>query len=81
MPVVLPRDRWDAWLDPTAQDVDHVRGLLAPVAPGRFEAYPVSRAVGNVASEGPQLLAPVPASELVGVVDPMTGEVIGGPAA
>lgn len=81
MPVVLPPDRWDAWLDPTRQDAEHVQGLLAPVAPGRFEAYPVSRAVGNVASTGPELMAPVPASELAGVVDPMTGEIIGGASA
>lgn len=77
MPVVLPRDRWDAWLDPTVKDAEQVQGLLAPVAPGRFEAHPVSRAVGSVTSTGPQLLAPVPASELEGVVDPVTGEVLG----
>ena len=29
-------------------------------------------------SNGPQLLEPVPAEELVGVVDPVTGEVLGG---
>ena len=29
-------------------------------------------------SNGPQLLDPLPAEELVGVVDPMTGEVLGG---
>ncbi|HEX8496830.1 MAG TPA: SOS response-associated peptidase [Actinomycetales bacterium] len=78
MPVVLPPQRWDRWLDPAVKDPDEVRALLAPLPPGRFEAHPVSRAVGNVANTGPELTAPVPASELEGVVDPMTGEVIGG---
>jgi putative SOS response-associated peptidase YedK len=78
MPLVLPPDRWDAWLDPSLDDPDRVRALLAPVPPGRFDAYPVSRRVGNVASTGPELLEPVGADELEGVVDPMTGEVVGG---
>jgi putative SOS response-associated peptidase YedK len=78
MPFVLPPDRWDRWLDPTVTDPDEVRALLAPVAPGRFEAYPVSRRVGNVRNTGPELLDPAPTSELDGVLDPATGELIGG---
>jgi putative SOS response-associated peptidase YedK len=77
MPVVVPRERWDDWLDPALDDPDRVRELLAPSEPGRFAAYPVSRRVGNVANGGPELLEPVDASELEGVVDPMTGEVLG----
>ena len=78
MPVVLDADRWDAWLDPELTDAHGVRSLLAPVAPGRFAAYPVSRRVGNVASTGAGLLEPAPLDVLEGVVDPMTGEVTGG---
>ena len=48
-------------------------------APGRFTAYPVSRSVSSNRSNGPQLLEPLPRDELVGVVDPVTGEVIGDP--
>ncbi len=77
MPVVLPRERWDAWLDPATTDPRDVEALLAPVEPGRFTAYPVSRRVGNVRNTGPELLDPVGADELDGVVDPMTGEVLG----
>ncbi|GAB3218189.1 SOS response-associated peptidase [Angustibacter peucedani] len=80
MPVVLPRERWDAWLDPALTAPDDVRDLLAPVEPGRFEAYPVSRRVGDVRNTGPELLEPAALAELVGVVDPMTGEVLGEPA-
>jgi hypothetical protein len=34
--------------------------------------------VGAVRNNGPGLVEPVAAAELEGVVDPMTGEVIGG---
>jgi putative SOS response-associated peptidase YedK len=78
MPLVLPRERWDRWLDPRVSDPDEVRALLAPVEAGRFETYPVSRRVGNVRNTGPELLDPAPPDELVGVLDPATGELIGG---
>lgn len=78
-PLVLEREDWATWLDPGVQDRSEVARLLAFSKPGRFEAYPVSTAVGSIRNNGPQLLVPAPASELDGVVDPMTGEVIGGP--
>jgi putative SOS response-associated peptidase YedK len=78
MPLVLPRDRWDAWLDPAVREPDDVRGLTAPPAPGRFVAIPVSTLVNDVRRNGPELVAPLATDELVGVVDPRTGEVLGG---
>ncbi len=77
-PVVLDRDRWDAWLDPTMADPERVTGLLTPPGTARFTAWPVSRAVNTTGNNGPALLTPVPPEELVGVVDPETGEVVGG---
>ncbi|GMA88545.1 hypothetical protein GCM10025868_37950 [Angustibacter aerolatus] len=74
MPFVLPRERWADWLDPARTDPDTVRRLLEPPAPGRFAAHPVSRRVGSVRNDDPELLLPVGADELEGVVDPMTGE-------
>ena len=56
MPVVLPPDVWDAWLDPGHDDVEALCALLRP-----FEgctAYEVSTAVNNVRSNGPALLEP-----------------------
>lgn len=76
-PMVLPEDRWDAWLDPGRTDADEVGSLLVPGPAGRFRAYPVSRAVSSNRSNGPHLLDPAPQEELVGVVDPETGEIIG----
>ncbi len=77
MPVVLDPDRWAHWLDPAVQDQATVLDLLASPGPGRFEAYPVSTQVNSVRNDGPELLTPAPAETLVGVVDPMTGEVVG----
>jgi hypothetical protein len=78
MPLVLPRDRWDAWLDPGLRDPDAVRALLQPPVTGRFLATAVTTRVNTVSNNGPQLLEPVPADQLRGVVDPATGELIGG---
>jgi putative SOS response-associated peptidase YedK len=77
MPFVMPRDRWDQWLDPELQDADTVRALLVPPEPGRFTATPISPRVNNVRNNGPELLEPVGVEELRGVVDPATGELIG----
>ena len=76
-PMVLDPADWERWLDPGVGAADAL-GLLAPHAPGRFTAHPVSRAVSSNRANGPQLLEPVPESELVGVVDPVTGEIVGG---
>jgi len=77
MPFVLPADRWRDWLDPQQRDPDAVRALLAPPVEGRFEAVPVSTRVNAVANNGPQLLDPLPPDSLRGVVDPVTGELLG----
>jgi putative SOS response-associated peptidase YedK len=77
MPLVLPPDRWDDWLDPQQRDPDAVRALLAPPVEGRFVAVPVSTRVNAVSNNGAQLLDPVPREQLHGVLDPETGELIG----
>ncbi len=76
-PLVLEEDDWDRWLDPAMSDPDEVGALLAVARAGRFEAYPVSRAVSSTRNNGRRLLDRALPDELVGVVDPMTGEVIG----
>lgn len=78
MPLVLPPERWDDWLDPALTEPDAVRALLAPPIAGRFCAVPVSTRVNSVANNGPELREEVPADQLRGVLDPATGELIGG---
>jgi putative SOS response-associated peptidase YedK len=60
MPLVLPADRWDAWLDPLHRAADAVQTLLLPPDAGRFEALPVSPRVNSVAENSPHLIEPVP---------------------
>lgn len=62
MPVVLPRELWDAWLDPdTAGDQELVDDAVASAsdAVGALSMHEVSRAVGNVRNDGHELIAPV----------------------
>jgi putative SOS response-associated peptidase YedK len=80
MPLVLPAERWSDWLDPQLREQDDVRALIVPPEPGRFAAVPVTTRVNSVRNDGPELLEPAPADQLVGVVDPATGELIGGQA-
>jgi putative SOS response-associated peptidase YedK len=60
MPLMLTRDRYDEWLDPTQHDRDDLLALLQPAAPGRLEAFPVSTLVSNVKNNGPELVVPLP---------------------
>lgn len=76
-PLVLEPEHWAAWLDPEITGPDVVANLLAFSRPGRFEAYPVDRRVGSSRVNGPELLEPLNADQLIGVLDPMTGEVLG----
>ncbi|WP_030545056.1 SOS response-associated peptidase [Streptomyces albus] len=63
MPLALPADRWDAWLDPRTTDPDRLRELLAPPPPGTVRAYPVPTDVSNVRNNGPELLKELDAPE------------------
>jgi putative SOS response-associated peptidase YedK len=58
MPLMVERDRWQAWLDPRT-DKESVLDLLTPAAPGRLEAYPVSTMVNAVKNNGPELIEPL----------------------
>ncbi len=68
MPLMVPPERWDAWLAPTGSSAgspgpspEELKELLVPAAPGRLEAFPVSTAVNSVRNNGPELVEPLPA--------------------
>ncbi len=63
MPLMLTKDRWDAWLDPSRTNPEELRALLAPPPPGLMRAYPVTTAVSNVRNNGPELLKELAAPE------------------
>jgi putative SOS response-associated peptidase YedK len=63
MPLLVERERYAEWLDPTVAG-DRAGRLLVPAAPGRLQAYPVSTAVNNVRNNGPELLDPLPPEDV-----------------
>ena len=59
MPLLVERDRYAAWLDPTVSTREDLLSLLVPAAPGRLDAYAVSTEVNNVKNNGAGLLEPL----------------------
>jgi putative SOS response-associated peptidase YedK len=57
MPVILPRDRYDAWLDPEAED-EELAALLEPYPGDDLEVYPVSRFVNSPGNDDPRCIEP-----------------------
>ena len=47
MPVILARDDYQRWLDPTERDAGELTDLLKPYPAGEMVAAPVSRTVNN----------------------------------
>jgi putative SOS response-associated peptidase YedK len=64
MPVVLPPDTWDTWLDRDNDDVDALAALLKPAPDDLLELYPVGTDVNSVRNNGEQLVAPLEGHEL-----------------
>jgi putative SOS response-associated peptidase YedK len=56
MPVMLPAEAWDAWLDPDNTDLGALAGLLVPVAAVELDMFPVSKAVNDVRNDGEDLI-------------------------
>jgi putative SOS response-associated peptidase YedK len=59
MPVILPHEVYDLWLDSTVQDRDQLLSLLAPYPTEDMEAHPVSRRVNNPSNNEPQCVESV----------------------
>ena len=57
MPLILPPETWDAWLDPDAT-VAELLPLLAPPPAGLLEAVKVWPAVNKAGNDGPECLSP-----------------------
>lgn len=56
MPVILPPESFEAWMDPDHNDTPALVALLQPCSPKLLEIYPVSRAVNRPANDGSELL-------------------------
>ena len=64
MPVLLERSAWDAWLDPSNDDVDELSAMLMPAAEGILRSHQVGRAVGNVRNRDASLIEPTESDQL-----------------
>jgi putative SOS response-associated peptidase YedK len=57
MPVFMPHDRWDAWLDPENKEIENLRNLMVVQSPESIvKAHPVSDVVNSVANNGAHLI-------------------------
>ena len=56
MPVIVPPDAYDEWLDPRNEATDRLVRLLAPCARPDILARPVSRRVNDARNQGPDLI-------------------------
>jgi putative SOS response-associated peptidase YedK len=56
MPVIVPPDAFDLWLNCAAVDAETAAALIAPAPENLLEAYEVSTAVNRTANDHPQLV-------------------------
>lgn len=61
MPVIVPEEAFDLWLNTAAVDAATACALIHPAPDALLEAYPVSSAVNRVANDSPALLEPAAA--------------------
>jgi putative SOS response-associated peptidase YedK len=59
MPVMLPPDAWDRWLDHDLHDTDALTELLVPAPASLIELHAVSTSVNNVRNKSPELIEQV----------------------
>lgn len=58
MPVFMPRDRWDEWLDPRNREIHQLQALMQSENPtAGLITRPVSPRVNVVANNGPEIIA------------------------
>jgi putative SOS response-associated peptidase YedK len=64
MPVFIPKDRWQQWLNPKENNVDRLKSMMVVEHPDLLvQARPVSHAVNSVARNGKELTVETPLGE------------------
>lgn len=59
MPVILPPDAYDRWLDPDCTTATAVLPLLRPYAAEAMQSYPVGSLVNRASSDRPECIQPL----------------------
>ena len=70
MPVIVPTEAFDLWLNTNEVDAATAAALIAPAPDNLLEAYEISTAVNRTANDNPKLLEPVVAGKLEPVIAP-----------
>lgn len=60
MPVILPADTWEQWLDPEERRSERLLPLLRPALPGVLRCRQVGAYVNNARNDDPKCLEAVP---------------------
>lgn len=64
MPVILPKESFDTWLDPDLHDPESLKELLVPSPPEMLTMHPVSAMVNKVGNDTPECVKRVEEPEL-----------------
>lgn len=59
MPVILPKSKWDRWLDTSLTDGDEIETFLTQFPSDQMDAHRVSTEVNNARNQGEQLKTPL----------------------
>lgn len=54
MPVILPPEKYEQWLDPKFSDKEALQALLVPYPGAEMKSYQVDPIVNNARNESPQ---------------------------
>ena len=60
MPVILPPEHYDYWLDPNNENLEGLQNLLQPFPMDQMSTYRVSTEVNTPKNNYPELLQPIP---------------------
>ncbi|MGD0518889.1 MAG: SOS response-associated peptidase [Thermoguttaceae bacterium] len=59
MPVILPPEAYEVWLDPAVENFEKIASLLIPFSSPEMEAYQVSTLVNKAAHDRPECIEPL----------------------
>jgi putative SOS response-associated peptidase YedK len=59
MPVILPPEAYDVWLDPAVENFEKITALLVPFSSREMEVYPVNTLVNKASHDGPDCVEPL----------------------
>ena len=64
MPLFIPRNRWEKWMDSELTEVEEVRDLMViPKPDDHLRYWPVSTLVNSIRNNGAELIAPIELGE------------------